>query len=254
MAEQMPDVAPNYFDASYSQWKGWEPEDFGRLSRNEAATYARELKPIIKSRTSPVSRVLEIGVGRGGFQRYCMDRGWMVQGTEIAANLVAAGQNRGYDIVHADELSTLPEASFDIIAGFDVLEHVPQDGIIPLLNMLRSKLATDGTILFRFPNADSWLGLRNFNGDVTHVTAIGREKMNYFARQSGFEMAAFKAEARLGFDGGWLRGLHSIFARPIVWAVSTFVQQIYFPRIEIILDSVNVVAHLSHAQGSNSYL
>lgn len=187
---------------SYIAWKGLSREGFGELSPRDRALFDREMRALLGTRIDEKLRVLELGFGVGAFLAYARGRGWDAIGTEVADELVKSAHENGFDAVHADDLAKLPAGQFDMIAGFDVIEHIPQAAIIPLFRQLRALLRPGGAIFLRFPNADSWLGNQNFCGDPTHVTQMGHFKLDYFCQRSGLSIAALRREARLGFDGG----------------------------------------------------
>lgn len=240
----IPAESGDLFGSSYSSWKGWESESFGGISARDRATYTRELREVRKIMSGDIRNVLEIGFGQGSFLAYCREQGWQATGTEASEPLVTAAEQAGFPVKLAGDAFNLPDAAFDLIAGFDVIEHIPQSEMLPFLALLRRKLKPGGTIFLRFPNADSWLGNQNFNGDPTHVTAMGHFKLEYFCQRAGLEIISFRPEARLGFDGGLAKGIHALIAGPISSVLGWITKAIYFPRSRMVLASANVVACL----------
>lgn len=53
-----------------------------------------------------------------------------------------------------------------------------------------------GCVLLRFPNADSPFGLAHQNADVTHLNAIGRGKVLYWAQVLQADVLALHGQAR----------------------------------------------------------
>lgn len=237
---------PEYGD-SYIDWKGRSRDSFGQLSPRDRATFDREMRALLDATAEQKLRVLELGFGLGSFLAYARQRGWEVAGTEVADELVTAGRQAGFDTIHADDLAALPSASFDMIVGFDVIEHIPPNDVIPLFALLRRLLRPGGVIFLRYPNADSWLGNQNFYGDPTHVNAMGHFKLDYFCQRSGLAIVALRPEARLGFDGGVAKGVHALVAGPLIQLIAGITKFLYFPRSRIVLGSANVVAHLRAA-------
>lgn len=160
-------------DSSYISWKKWEQDSFAEYSK-EAACYFKKLFDL--ALPVPGKSVLEIGYGNGGGLGYLSSRGYCVSGIEMQEELVMRARANGYDVYH-DVNEIDPERKFDLIVMIDVLEHIPQEEIPDFLSRLRTLLNSDGKILARFPNGDSPFGLKNQNGDVTHVTFIGSKKL-----------------------------------------------------------------------------
>ena len=227
--------------SDYVEWKGWVDQTaFGFLSAGEAAYFTSELKDV---RVDPdgIRDVLEIGYGNGAFLAYCRSKGWNVTGTELDPGLVQAGIDSGYEVFSADRMHMLAGRSFDLIAVFDVLEHIGQEAVPSFLTELSLTLREGGRMLFRFPNADSWLGNPLQNGDPTHVTAIGYLKMTFFALQSGLEIVTFRGARRHGFATSFANGSYALIAGPVI-AVSAWIKRaLYFPGLPIVLSTSNVV-------------
>ncbi len=234
--------------AAYLAWKGWgDQQPFGTLTAGEADYFRRELREAT-SAGHPVSDVLEVGFGNGTFLAYCRERGWNVAGTELGPESIAAGEQAGFAVHPAEWVDAVPDDSFDLIAAFDVLEHIPQDDIVGFLSTLASKLRPSGTLILRFPNADSWLGNPMQYGDPTHVTRIGYLKMQYFALRAGFEIAAFRATKRHGFRTSFVHGIHSMIVGPVIALGAAIARAIYFPALPVVLSTSNVICVLRRAR------
>ena len=104
-------------------------------------------------------RVLEIGCGAGGLlgplQRY-----GAVHGLDVDREYVAFCKERGFDRVLCGSGYELPfaDASFDLVALFDTLEHIPDDrrALREVLRVLRP----GGTVFVSAP-AYQWLWSQN---------------------------------------------------------------------------------------------
>jgi len=73
-------------------------------------------------------------------------------------------------IFHGDVkefLSQHPE-SFDLITGFDLIEHFSKDEVLPLLHLIAKSMKKGGRVILQTPNAGSpWVGEVAY-GDFTH--------------------------------------------------------------------------------------
>jgi 2-polyprenyl-3-methyl-5-hydroxy-6-metoxy-1,4-benzoquinol methylase len=244
------DTGANDDGAAYTRWKGWVTETpFGQLSAGEADYFRRELRDVAND--ASVLDVLEIGFGNGAFLAYCRSRGWSVAGTELGDDLVDAAREAGFDAYPADELDRFPAGSFDLVAVFDVLEHIPQDDIVPFLETLVAKLRPNGSLLLRFPNADSWLGNPLQFGDPTHVTAIGYLKMSYFALRAGLQLDVFRAASRPSFASSFVHGIYSLTAGTFIDVTAKLKRLIYFPGLPVVLSTSNVICVARKAPSRN---
>ncbi len=228
-------------NSDYVEWKGWvDQTPFGLLEPGESVYLDSELRDVL-ARSHGIADVLEVGYGNGAFLSYCRTRGWNVTGTELDPGLIEAAAASGFRVFPADQLDRIADGSFDLIAVFDVLEHIPQEAVPGFLSALSGKLRAGGQILFRFPNADSWLGNPLQNGDPTHVTAIGYLKMTYFALQTDLEVVTFRGAKRHGFATSFINGMYALLAGPIIWVISNLARALYFPGLPVVLSTSNVI-------------
>ena len=238
--------------SDYVEWKGWvDRAPFGLLSAGEAAYFSSELKGVNVG-PDGIRDVLEIGYGNGSFLAYCRSKGWNITGTELDAGLVKAGVDSGFEVFTADRMEQLAGRSFDLIAVFDVLEHIPQEAVPDFLAELSRALREGGRMLFRFPNADSWLGNPLQNGDPTHVTEIGYLKMTFFAMQAGLEVVSFRGARRHGFATSFTNGMYALIAGPLIAVSAGIKRALYFPGLPVVLSTSNVVCVVRHASAMSS--
>lgn len=174
-------------EGEYVEWKQWSAETFGRLRRSERRYYDWHVKRALGAH--PCKTVLEVGFGNGAFLGYCKARGWKATGIEIEPQLRLRAQEAGFQVVA--DIGALPNTEqFDLIALFDVLEHVPSDQSIAFLKSLAAHLQPHGSMLVRVPNGDSPFGRVYQHGDLTHVTAFGQFKLDQLAKLCGLRVAA----------------------------------------------------------------
>lgn len=227
----------------YTAWKGWGLDaGFGAATRGDHDLFTRELRGI--ERRTPVRDVLEVGFGNGVFLGYCRSRGWQVTGVELLPELREAAIATGFPAVADDEIDTLPEHAFDLVAAFDVFEHIDPDVSVEFLRSLARRLRPGGFLLLRYPNADSALGNPFQNGDPTHVNAIGTLKLDFYAQQAGLAVVEYRGTRRRGFRTSFVHGIHRLTAAPLAIASGAIRRAIHFPDLRVVLSSGNVVAVL----------
>lgn len=232
--------ADSAYGQSYLEWKGWDQANFARADALATAYFDAELKRAGFT-ASETSKVLEIGFGNGSFLAYAKNKGWDTVGTEVNHFLVRMALAHGLTAIHADDVHTLAEHSFDLVVAFDVLEHIPQDSLLPFVQGLIKLLRPGGLLLARFPNADSPFGLVNQHGDITHLTAIGLGKVRYLNRELETRLVFFGGQSVPLSGGSPGRLLRRMFGLALFGVVDAVVNKVFFPNDHIAFCSPNAV-------------
>lgn len=114
------------------------------------------LKMKVKMATAglPMGTLLDIGCGVGDFIHEMERSGWNCSGIEPSDDAQAIARKRvKARLYKPDELSTLPNESFDLITMWHVLEHV--DNLHEEVNHLYRLLKKGGRVLIAVPNFQS---------------------------------------------------------------------------------------------------
>lgn len=136
--------------------------------------------------------VLEIGCGAGIFLRYLRYKGFEnVTAIDYDENLKDVLADLSCYELHFGDASEIVESltnkkTFDRIVLFDVIEHMPIDGILAMMRRLDSVLAPGGKILIRVPNVSSPWGLNVFFGSFDHVTPFSPGRIHELSHITGF--------------------------------------------------------------------
>ena len=103
-------------------------------------------------------KMLELGPGRGDFLVWARSQGAKVMGWERSPRAVSFLKSKGIraEAVILEDLSHWPGSgeTWDIIAGFHVLEHLVEP--VRIVAGLLSHLAPNGLLVFQLPRIDSW--------------------------------------------------------------------------------------------------
>lgn len=225
----------------YLEWKSWSESNFGNLKPLSSRYFEGELASKGVGLKSG-GRVLEIGFGNGEFLRYARDYGCVVVGTELNPELVRTAQAAGYIAYTPEHFEAATDAGFDLIVLFDVLEHIPQEGLPAMLGSLADRLAPGGKILCRFPNGDSPLGRPFQYGDVTHITVIGEFKLNYVAKAAGLKVTRYGGQFRVLPDHSLRTLLSYAMVRLMELVVERPIKSIFFRGWRFAVFSPNSVA------------
>jgi SAM-dependent methyltransferase len=171
---------------------------FLREGRNTQRNRNR-IKVILSHQTG--GRLLEIGCGKGEFLRVASQH-FEVEGIDISRHAVqtlrdwTGGKIRNENIVH----SQLPAETYQVIAAFNILEHIPDPQ--PIVTKLFSALKPGGLLIGSVPFNSAFLGrihtfLTNIF-DKTHCSTFPPEQWMRIFRQSGFEKPVFFGEYMFG--------------------------------------------------------
>ncbi len=100
-------------------------------------------------------KLLDVGCSNGAFIFTARQFGIRGEGVEPAKEAASAAQKAGLEVHHGylEELG-LPDASYDIITLFEVIEHLKHP--IKLLKECHRILKKDGVMVIRTANTDSW--------------------------------------------------------------------------------------------------
>lgn len=225
----------------YLKWKRWDGDfSFGMLKKFSAAYFQAEVRKT-KHKFSSGSKVLEIGFGEGAFLTFARQNYWDISCTEINEDLVKVAKKYGYDAHHTDNLSGFDDGIFDLVVAFDVLEHIDQKDLPLLLSEIKRILKTNGFFLARFPNGDSPFGLKNQNGDITHVTTIGSGKISFLVDKVNMKVVFIGGEAEPLCGITFLHFIHRLITLPIKKIINFFINLIFFPRSNVAFSSTNLV-------------
>jgi SAM-dependent methyltransferase len=226
------------YGSAYLEWKHWSPESFGKLCVRENADFAALLR---KARVDiPAgSRVLEIGFGNGTFLEFGRRRGWAMHGTEVNPGLLDCARQKEFETTETETLKPFASESFDLVAAFDVMEHIPLEELPGFLREVRRVLRPGGAYVARFPNGDSPFGRHIQNGDVTHRTAIGSIRARYLAMQAEMDVDFLGCEVQAVW-AGWEHTPHRLFAVPVKKLMNAFLNLVFSPRDPLPFCSANL--------------
>lgn len=140
--------------------------------------------------------ILEIGCGDGSFLKALKDYGF-TNIIGIDPSLSYSSVDHDLNIYQADAFSFLHDQkprSFDAILMLDVIEHISLEDLKVLIPLIRESLTDCGLLIMRTPNMSSPLGLRNYFGDLSHVTPLNEISIMQLFFQSGFHDFCFFSE------------------------------------------------------------
>ncbi len=139
---------------------------------------------------TPDAPILDLGCGRGEWLGILNERGLAAYGVE--SNTVFFSRCRQEELTVKQEdllhhLESLACESLGAITGFHIIEHLPADQQIRLVQLAYRALRPGGVLILETPNPEhlSVAALR-FYLDPTHVRPVPAVLLQFFAEHSGF--------------------------------------------------------------------
>ena len=134
-------------------------------------------------------RLLDVGCGHGDFMLLCRRAGWEVVGVEQSHSpILEMREALGIEVYEADDLASLPSASFDAVTFWHVLEHLPDPAAA--LTQVQRLLRPGGVAIIEVPNFGGWEGRLGgpawFHLDVPrHLFHFERRPLTRLLQQHG---------------------------------------------------------------------
>jgi SAM-dependent methyltransferase len=167
-------------------------EDRFRGTGEEISARASYYLPIVRHVHAGVEDrpVIDVGCGRGEWVALLKDNHLTAKGVDSNGTMVAQCKERGLEAIHADGieyLRGLPEASVGAVTGLHVVEHLPFEALIRLLDESLRVLKPGGVAMFETPNPENILvGACLFYNDPTHVHPLPPPLLQFLAQARGF--------------------------------------------------------------------
>jgi SAM-dependent methyltransferase len=136
---------------------------------------------------TPSMRVLEVGCATGGYLEAVRDMVKTARGVEPNLEHAAFCVERGLDVM-CGNVEDMCGERFDLIAAFQVLEHMPYP--LAFLRAIRGLLAQDGQVYFELPNHNEILtgvpAFPAFYYTAAHAYYYTADTLNMLMCRAGF--------------------------------------------------------------------
>jgi len=133
--------------------------------------------------------ILDLGCGRGEWLELAQEEGLRARGVDHNRVFVKQCRDRGFEVIESDviqHLRGLPDASLGAVTGFHIIEHLPFEALITLLDETVRVLKPGGIAIFETPNPENILvGSCNFHVDPSHISPIPSSLMKFIAEARG---------------------------------------------------------------------
>jgi 2-polyprenyl-3-methyl-5-hydroxy-6-metoxy-1,4-benzoquinol methylase len=229
---------------SYLEWKEWRGADFGQVECENSIYFERELRA--SGIASVVGlRVGELGYGNGAFAGWVRASKGLWVGREVVPELRDRAAEAGLKNIEAHETfcSVWGDSSFDLIVGFDVLEHMDLCAIRDFMREAKDALKPGALLLLRTPSGDSPFSSAIYRGDLTHRTLLGSSAVSQLAHEAGLEVHQIRSPVLPLAGHSALRIVRRVIVRVLQRLVFGFIRQILMANDSAILSS-NMIAVL----------
>jgi O-antigen chain-terminating methyltransferase len=134
--------------------------------------------------------LLDIGCGRGEWLELMREAGITAYGVDTNPLVVDQCLTLGLEVRHADaivHLASLPDNVLGGISIFHLIEHLPLDLLLRLIDEARRTLVPGGLLLLETPNPENLkVGACTFHHDPTHLRPIPPLLAGYLVESRGF--------------------------------------------------------------------
>jgi 2-polyprenyl-3-methyl-5-hydroxy-6-metoxy-1,4-benzoquinol methylase len=188
--------------AEYEKWKSWEEDGFFRVTPVEASYLPGDFGHIDLAG----KKFLEMGFGNGTLLAWAQSQGAEVYGTEILDVAIERARKHGIPLLASNLSDNLPQYAgfFDVVAVFDVFEHLTLDQLEACLKAVEALLKPGGRAVFRFPNGQSPFSLHLQYADQTHVQVLSQPIFQHVLGKTSMRILSVTSGAN-GYTGSWPR-------------------------------------------------
>lgn len=204
----------SYLSSGHVRYTGGTAEEFLRGRRAYLQSIIRKHFPRNRE-----CRVLDIGCGHGALLYFLRQEGYgNIRGTDASGEQVDLSRRlgiAGVELLDAgDFLRACTAESAEVVALFDVLEHLTRQEAFDLLIEVRRVLSPGGLCIGHVPNAGGIFGALVRYGDLTHEQAFTASSVRQMFGALGF------SEAKCFEDKPVVHGVTSLVRR-IIWELGS---------------------------------
>jgi 2-polyprenyl-3-methyl-5-hydroxy-6-metoxy-1,4-benzoquinol methylase len=167
-------------------------EDRYRGTRADIKQRQSIFVPLVEAcvRATGGAPVVDLGCGRGEWLEVLAESGIAAQGYDMNRIAVEECRKRGLDARLGDAievLAALPDNSCSVVTGFHIIEHLPFEVFVALIDHALRVLRPGGAIVLETPNpANVIVAAERFYFDPTHRNPLPSELTAYLLKSRGF--------------------------------------------------------------------
>lgn len=182
---------PGYREKIYPKYTSQKMTDFIDLSDDEYRRWGRTTGKYIEGwlPQNKDAKCLDIACGAGHALHLLKSAGYRnFAGIDISPEQVATSKKVWLEVYEANALQFLLQHkdTYDLIIGFDIVEHFTKDELFDFLDGIHAALRPGGRVILQTPNADSPFGLMHRYNDLTHELCFNKHSLNHLLNITGF--------------------------------------------------------------------
>lgn len=246
-----PDTIGVYYPATYAPYnvdtklKLPDRSGFKALLRKFLGLDARMLPP------QQPGRMLEIGCSTGSYMEFAKAQGWQVDGIEYSHSAAAAARAKGFSVTNLQlEKIDLPEATYDLVVAWMVLEHLHDPAFA--LDKIARWMKPGGRLVASVPESTSparWL-FGKYCYDLSLPTHLYH--FSHLTLRVTLANAGWKVERVI-----WQRNCQTLLKSAMYWAQAKSFPRFYrfvrwvsvSPRAGKLLALLNVICGVTRTSG-----
>jgi O-antigen chain-terminating methyltransferase len=164
---------------------------FENKFRGSRDTILNRYKPYIDHVPATTKTALDIGCGRGEWVELLQQKNISAKGIDLNFAMLNIGLSHGVkDLSQADAfeyLSTCKSNTFDLISAFHIIEHIPYQKLLTLLQEIKRVATPNATILLETPNPQNpKVASYEFYKDPTHRNPLPAPVIAFMVEYIGF--------------------------------------------------------------------
>jgi O-antigen chain-terminating methyltransferase len=209
LQEMLNEETQHKYDSLYAAF-----EDVFRGSREEIKSRQSVYLPLLKEHKvgSSAMPLLDLGCGRGEWLELLGEQGFEARGVDSNDEMIERCKSAGLSIESGDSLAYLksqPDECVGAVTAFHMVEHMPFDVVLVLIDESLRVLKPGGLLILETPNPANFLvGAYTFHLDPTHLKPVPSPLLKFFVEARGFcgvevrDLHPYPQAVRLPEDGG----------------------------------------------------
>ncbi|MFC3813455.1 class I SAM-dependent methyltransferase [Lysobacter sp. GCM10012299] len=187
-AEEAADQSAHAYDALYSDFEDYfrGPEE---VVRKRAEPYIGMIQQ--SGTVGAGAPVVDLGCGRGEWLGLLREHGIAARGVDMNRVFLASCRELDLDVIEGDAvevLRSMPEASVGAITSMHLVEHLPFERVVELIDQAKRVLKTGGLMILETPNPENIdVATFGFYLDPTHRNPLPPQALSWLVDARGFD-------------------------------------------------------------------